>query len=397
MPTATLTYKLGGPVNNGPGWFPRDNNNFAPRLSMAYAPEGDGILTKILGKGSVLRGGAGVIYDHYGTNMVTSFASSGSPGLSTTVSQPLNTDFSTSFRYNGGALPAIPPSTATGFPYTPPLVIGGFTSFSGVSSNLAAPYEYLLNFSYARPLAKKVTIEVGYIGRLSHKGLMQQDFAQPLTLFKDVKSGQTWSQAGTLLKRLYDSGITPAQVQANPNLIPQIPFFEDIFPGAKNYKFNGSASANYYYTVYGTYAGSDLDALNDMDRLRQSNGSCISVYGCNTFFANQPLGHKPVAVSGTERDGRGPCRPRVESFRCQERVAVDGRARCRRSVAWRLRRCRCCEREGRCASDSNPRRNPDATPWPRRPRRSGPSRSRGRICPVPRSPACASRGEGGSR
>jgi hypothetical protein len=53
-----------------------------------------------------------------------------------------------------------------------------------------APYEYLLNFSYARPLAKKMTIEVGYIGRLSHKGLMQQDFAQPLTLFKDVKSGR---------------------------------------------------------------------------------------------------------------------------------------------------------------------------------------------------------------
>jgi hypothetical protein len=298
LPTATLTYALGGPVNKGPGWFPRDNNNFAPRFSMAYAPDGDGLITKLLGKGSVLRAGAGLIYDHYGTGMVTSFASSGSPGLSTTVSQPLNTDFSTSFRYTGGALPAIPASTATGFPYTPPVVIGGFTSFSGVSSNLVAPYEYLLNASYARPLVKKMTIEVGYIGRLSHKGLMQQDFAQPLTLFKDVKSGQTWSQAGTLLKRLYDSGITPAQVQANPSLIPQIPFYEDIFPGAKNYKFNGSASANYFYSVYGTYAGSDLDALNDMDRLRQSNGTCISVYGCNTFFANQAAGLTAWTNSG---------------------------------------------------------------------------------------------------
>ena len=64
-----------------------------------------------------------------------------------------------------------------------------------------APYEYLLNLSYARPLPKKLTVEVGYIGRLSHKGLMQQDFAQPMTLFKDNKSGQTWSQASTLLKR----------------------------------------------------------------------------------------------------------------------------------------------------------------------------------------------------
>ena len=177
-------------------------------------------------------------------------------------------------------------------------MIGGFTSFSGVSSDLVAPYEYLLNFSYARPLPKKMTIEVGYIGRLSHKGLMQQDFAQPMTLFKDVKSGQTWPQASTLLKRIYDSGVTPAQVQANPNLIPQIAFFENIFPGAKNYKFNGSASANYYYTVYGTYAGSDLDALNDMDRLRQPNGTCISVYGCNTFFANQAAGLSAWTNSG---------------------------------------------------------------------------------------------------
>jgi hypothetical protein len=238
----------------------------------------------------VIRAGAGLIYDHYGTNMVTSFASSGSPGLSTTVSQPLNTDFTTSFRYTGGALPTIPASTATGFPYTPPVVIGGFTSFSGVSSNLVAPYEYLLNFSYARPLAKKMTIEVGYIGRLSHKGLMQQDFAQPLTLFKDVKSGQTWSQAGTLLKRIYDSGVTPAQVQTNPNLIPQIPFYEDIFPSAKNYNFNGTASANSLHRLRTTRAA--ILTFNDMDRLRQSNGTCISARYCNTF-ANQAAGPAP--------------------------------------------------------------------------------------------------------
>ena len=265
---------------------------------MAYAPDGDGMLTRIMGKGSVVRAGAGLIYDHYGTSMVTSFASSGSPGLSTAVSQPLNTNFATSFRYNGSALPAIPASTATGFPYTPPTVIGGFNSFSGVASDLAAPYEYLLNFSYARPLPKKLTVEVGYIGRLSHKGLMQQDFGQPLTLFKDTKSGLNWQQASTMLKRIYDSGVTPAQVKANPSLIPQIGFFENVFPGAANYAFTGSASANYYYTVYGTYAGSDLDALNDMDRLRQSNGKCISVYGCNTFFANQAAGLSAWTNSG---------------------------------------------------------------------------------------------------
>ena len=290
LPTSMITYNLGGPVNHGPGWFPRDNNNFAPRVSLAYAPDGDGFWTRMLGKGSVLRGGAGVIYDHYGPKMVTNFASSGSPGLSTTLSQPLNTDFTTSFRYTGGALPTLPVANSSGFPYTPGVVIGGFTAFSGVASDLVAPYQYLLNASYARQLPKRMSLEIGYIGRLSHKSLMQQDFAQPMTLFKDAKSGQTWQQASTQLKRIFDSGVTPAQVQANPNVIPLIPFFEDIFPGAKNYKFTGSASANYYYSVYGTYAGSDLDALNDMDRLRQPNGQCISVFGCNTFFAKQAAG-----------------------------------------------------------------------------------------------------------
>jgi hypothetical protein len=290
LPSATLTYALGGPVNGGKDYYPRDGNNFAPRLSVAWAPEGDNLATKLLGKGSVLRGGAGVVYDHYGNNMVNTFSNTGSPGLASTVSQLLNTDFTTSFRYTGGVLPGLPAAPTGGFPYTPPLVVGGFTSLSGVASDLVAPYQYLLNFSYARPLAKSMSLEVGYVGRLGHKGLMQQDFAQPLTLFKDTKSGQTWQQASTALKRIYDSGLTPAQVQANPALLPTQPFFEDIFPGAKNYKFNGSATANYYYTVYQTYAGSDLDALNDMDRLRQANGQCISVYGCNTFFANQEAG-----------------------------------------------------------------------------------------------------------
>lgn len=290
LPDSTITYNLGGPVNHGPGWFPRDNNNFAPRLSVAWSPDGDDAFSHLLGKGSVIRAGAGVIYDHYGNSMANAFATSGSPGLASQVSQPLNTDFTTGFRYTGGALPALPAAPSGGFPYTPPLVVGGFSSFTAVASDLKAPYEYLLNFSYDRPLPKSMTLEVGYIGRLSHKGLMQQDYGQPLTLFKDAKSGQTWSQASTTLKRIYDSGVTPAMVKANPNLIPQIGFFENLFPGAKNYKFAGSASANYFYTVYGTYAGSDLDALNDMDRLRQANGSCISVFGCNTFFANQAAG-----------------------------------------------------------------------------------------------------------
>jgi hypothetical protein len=290
MPNAALTYTLGGPANNSRGWFERDKNNFAPRFNFAYAPDGDGLPAKILGKGSVIRGGGSVLYDRYGSDMVVNFDRSGSPGLSTAVSQARNTDFTDGFRYSGGGFPSLPSAAQSGFPFTPPTVIGGFGSTVGVASGLVAPYSFLLNLSYARPLVEDITVEVGYIGRLGRKGLLQQDFFQMLTGFKDKISGQTWSQAMSTMRDHFENGMTVAQVRANPSLIPMIPFIENLFPGAAGFVFPGSATANYFATTYGTYAGSDLDALNAMDRERRADGTCISVFGCNTFFALQNAG-----------------------------------------------------------------------------------------------------------
>lgn len=295
MPNAFLTYALAGPTRGGAGFYNRDKNNFAPRLSVAWAPGGDGFSTKVLGKGSVIRLGGAMVYDRYGSSMATSFAASGSPGLATSVTQPSNTDFTDSFRYTGGALPALPAAPQGGFPFTPPAVAGGFGSYSAVNPNLVAPYSMLLNLNYARPLPGKMTIEVGYVGRLSRKGILRQDYFQPLTQFRDSKSGQTWAQASGKLRDYFESGITPAQVRANPSILPVVPFFENLFPSAAGTVTGtrvagASPTANYFYSVYGTYAGSDLDALHDFDRVRQSNGTCFSVYGCNTFFARQNAG-----------------------------------------------------------------------------------------------------------
>jgi hypothetical protein len=290
MPDARLTYTLGGPKNNGPGWFERDNKMFAPRFNFAYAPTGDGLVTKVFGNGSVIRGGGSILYDRYGSDMVVNFDKSGSPGLSTSVSQPLNTDFTDGFRYTGASVPALPAAPQGGFPFTPPAIIGGFGSTTGVASNLRAPYSILLNMSVTRPVSKGMTVEVGYVGRLGRKGLLQQDFMQMLTRFKDVKSGTDWSQAMGVLRNYYENGITPAQVKANPSIIPTIPYIENIFPRAANAFIPGSATANYFFTTYGTYAASDLDALNEMDRIRRPDGTCLSLYGCNTFFALQNAG-----------------------------------------------------------------------------------------------------------
>src|SRR6185295_5060816 len=152
MPNSALTYTLGGPANNARGYFKKDTNNFAPRFNIAYAPVSDSFFGKLFGKGSVLRAGGSILYDRYGSDMVTNFDRSGSPGLSTSVSQPRNTDFTDGFRYTGGGLPALPAAPQGGFPFTPPAIIGGFGATVGVDQNLVAPYSILLNMSYTRPL-----------------------------------------------------------------------------------------------------------------------------------------------------------------------------------------------------------------------------------------------------
>jgi hypothetical protein len=209
LPNAFLTYEKAGPVNGGNPYYKLDTNNFAPRLSLAYAPEVGGQLGQLFGRGSVLRAGFAVTYDRYGGNMAVSFANSGSPGMTYSATQPLNTDFTDSFRYTGTSLPVLPTAPSGAFPFTPPAVVGGFGSFSAVDPTLVAPYTYLLNATYARPLPGKLTLEVGYIGRLSHKMLLTQDYFQPLTRLLDPKSGATWAEASGVLRDYLESGITP--------------------------------------------------------------------------------------------------------------------------------------------------------------------------------------------
>jgi hypothetical protein len=295
MPHSVLTFEKAGPVNGGRPYYNLDTNNFAPRVSLAYAPQYEGLLGKLFGEGSALRAGFAVTYDRYGGNMAVSFANTGSPGLTYRATQPLNTDFTDSFRYQGTALPLLPAAPSGVFPFTPPDVAGGFGSFATVNPNLVAPYTYLLNATYARPLPGKMTLELGYVGRMSHKMMLTQDYFQPLTRFLDTKSGMTWTQASGVLRDAIEAGITPAQVKANPGVLSEVPFFENMFPAAAGTAAGtktagSSATDNYFYTVYNTYAGSDLDALHDFDRVVQSNGKCLSVSGCYTFFARQNAG-----------------------------------------------------------------------------------------------------------
>jgi hypothetical protein len=287
IPDAALTYVLGGSANGKPGWYNRSNLNLGPRFSAAYSPQSfDNWFQRLLGKGSVLRGGFALVYDQYGNDMVYNIDQSGSPGLASSVTQPVNTNFTTSARYTGtSSLPALPSAPVGGFPFTPPTITGGFDEGVGVASNLKAPYSLVFNANYAKELPAKLTIELGYAGRLYRRGLLQQDFDQPLTQFKDPKSGMTWAQAVGLLHNDY---LAAGQSYGN---IASIPFIENMFPAAANAFTPGSATQNYYYSWINMNGLSDEDNLNLMDRQRISGtNTCYTVTGCNTFYPLQAAG-----------------------------------------------------------------------------------------------------------
>ena len=65
-----------------------------------------------------------------------------------------------------GAAAALPAAAAGGFPYTPPAIAAITGTFLGISPDLKTPYSIMFNASYSRELPGKVTMEVGYMGRL---------------------------------------------------------------------------------------------------------------------------------------------------------------------------------------------------------------------------------------
>ncbi len=271
-----LTYNLNGPANGKSSWYKPDKNNFAPRLAIAFA-----VTPK-----TVIRAGAAMVYDQYGNDLVSNISSLGSAGLATSLGFDQSYNFTNSPRYNG-TFPALTPAPAGGFPFTPPDIASISGTQYGINPNLVAPYSYVLNFNVTHDFGKGYSLDMGYVGRLARKLLAQQDMFSPLIYFKDPKSGQNWVQADTGYRVAYanGNGLTPAQAQANPGSVPTSPFVENQFPGLKDYYFPGSASANYFYGIYGVYGGSDLDNLHSLDRLNAPN--CISVSGCYTFFAPQ--------------------------------------------------------------------------------------------------------------
>jgi hypothetical protein len=233
--------------------------------------------------------------------LIVNYDQYGSLGLSDPTNFPDSYSFTTSPRFSG-TYPVLPAPAAGGFPYTPPAIAAITGTFLGISPDLKTPYSIMLNANYSRELPGKVTMEIGYIGRLSRRLLMEGDVYTPLENYKDPGSGITWQQNAQTVYNLANSlaktagvpynnaaALVAQEVMNNPSLIPNLPFVNNVWPGYKNAYFPGSASANYFYSVYGVFGSSFLDSLHAADRIAGEYipGKCLSVPGCYTFFAQQ--------------------------------------------------------------------------------------------------------------
>jgi hypothetical protein len=227
-----ISFDLSGPANGGrPGYYNWDYDNLGPRVAVAYSPYADsGLLGALFGgKGeSSIRAGFGIVYDRAGESLVDDFNTGGSYGLSTTLTTqegslsaataPRVTDINTIPTVAAdGVTPILVPAPKATFPTQFP--IGLFDVQTGVDQNLKTPYSYTIDFSFGRELPSGFSLEVAYVGRLSHRLLTPVDLAMPMDLY-DKKSGLDYFKAITALGKIYRSGETTDQFQANLASLP---------------------------------------------------------------------------------------------------------------------------------------------------------------------------------
>ena len=310
-----VSYNWSGPANGGkPGYYNWDYHNFAPRLSFAYSPGwSDGILGKLAGGPgkSSIRAGFAMLYDRVGESIVDTFDRNGSFGLFTELENPSDTETSlTAPRltnmnvipqtdYTGTQIFIQPP--ASSFPKTFPSTLntGGSAITWGIDDKLKTPYSYNIDFGVSRALGSGFTFEGTYVGRLSRRGLAQEDLAMPLDIY-DKKSGIDYFTAETTLAKIFrpelNAGNNAATLSFNPKQVPanvQAFWTDQIQPLAP-----GGA-----YTISGCTGGSSMATMSpvvaafDVFCSTQFNDS-LGLYNLDTYgipdFNNPNRSYYPI-------------------------------------------------------------------------------------------------------
>jgi hypothetical protein len=237
-------YNLAGKANHAPGLYSPDYRDFAPRFSFAYNPSSTGdFLGRLLGdRKTVIRGGAGLVFDHPTTNALNflqdqnTYILQNSTGInygatSTGLETPSQAIANDPKFQSVGTLPAgtpIPPTPVT-LPYAPFVGPGGpFGTASGqgffnyaIDQHLKTPYSMLFTFGIQRDLPGNFLLDVNYFNREGRRLLAQSDAGQVVD-FKDTASGQFLATA---------FGNLSQEVRKDPvglSFVTPQPFFEDL-------------------------------------------------------------------------------------------------------------------------------------------------------------------------
>ncbi|HWY58791.1 MAG TPA: carboxypeptidase-like regulatory domain-containing protein [Terriglobales bacterium] len=301
--TPLVSFILGGPANNGPGFYNFSKSDLSPRFSFAYSPRPEsGWLRSLVGDNdkTVIRGGFSRVYDRAGMELLSTFDANAPGGLAATVQNPCCSPAYFPFPGQGGVpgsaydnaagvpritninkIPTVnqfgdvffEPAPPGAFPQTPPPFGQAITW--GVDQSLKTPNAWAFDFSVARELPQRFSLQVSYVGRLGRHLLTQRDLRQPLDLV-DPKSGIDYFAASTRLSQLARQGITASQV-TDKMVGPTAAFWHDMLPplqpGASMFtSFSGLSFPNLiqavydlYYDPFLSYVGNEVVGLGDID------------------------------------------------------------------------------------------------------------------------------------
>jgi hypothetical protein len=150
-----------GNVNTVSQLYPRDLNNFAPRIGLAYDPAGNG--------STVLRAGWGLYYDAFSQDFF--------------VGQlPFNT-FNSGPAYNGVGPDPITFSFSPAAVIQPGVSVFAPATFSAsdvftVDQNIRTPYIQVYNINVQQAITRNVAVQIGYVGSQGRKLFRYVDINQ---------------------------------------------------------------------------------------------------------------------------------------------------------------------------------------------------------------------------
>jgi len=310
-----ITFNLAGPANGKKGYYNWDYKDLGPRIAFAWSPNpSSGLLHDLFGSGNKtsIRGGFGIVYDRVGAGLLSTFDQYGSFGLSTQLSNsnipsvataPRVTDLNTIPTTDQNGNPFFPPPPPGGFPYTPPDQSQGLAINWGLDDTIKTPYSYTVDFSVGREFAHGFSIDVSYVGRFSHRLLVQEDLAMPLN-FKDTKSGVSYFQAAKRFSELGAAGTATADITPQ-SVGPTAAYWQDIIqplaPGDSYSLACSGGSTNSplqaAYDLFNCNLFNETTALWQLDQAGSDYSGNAGIAGVATDGDGYPL-HYYAPVTG---------------------------------------------------------------------------------------------------